>query len=152
MLLCLMGGGGYPGYPPSRPGRGDPGYPPPSRPGLGVLPQVPPYHPDLAGVLTTIQTWLGTPHHPDLARVPPPTMQTWPGYPPPCRPGQVTPPPPSRPGMGYLPPSRPGWVPPHPRPGMGYPPNLGWGTPLPASVNRLKILPSPIPRMRAVTS
>ena len=38
---------------PSRPGWG---YPPPSRPGWGT-----PHHPDLAGVPPTIQTWLGYP-------------------------------------------------------------------------------------------
>ena len=55
----VMVGGGYPiqswwGYP---------GCPPPSRPGPSGYP------------------W-GTPLHPDLAGVPPPTIKTWPGYPP----------------------------------------------------------------------
>ena len=80
------------------------------------------------------------------------------------------PPPPSRPGMGYPPP-------PPPRPGTGYHhPDLGWGTPPPKTWDRvpphtwdrvpptqtwdgvppsphkcgLKVLPSPILRMRAV--
>ena len=70
---------------------------------------------------------LGTPHHPDLARVwvpwVPPTIQTWlggyPGYPPPSRPGMGYPSP-SRPEMGY--PCHPDlrWGTPPPRPGMGY--------------------------------
>ena len=94
------------GYPPI-PGMG---CLPPSRPGWGTHPPQgwgTPHHPDLAGVPphlrdgypNTIKTWLGYsptpgmgyPHHPDLAGVPPtpgmgyplPTIQTWPGYPPP---------------------------------------------------------------------
>ena len=89
---------------------------------------------------------LGTSHHPDLAGVPPPTIQTWLGFPPTIQtwsgvpwvsprstPKQGTPhhpdlaglpPPPSRPGMEYPPPppSRPGWGISPPRPVMGYPP------------------------------
>ena len=128
------------GYPlPRHPDLGgvNPGTPLPSRPGWGV----PPHHP---GYSPTIQTWLGypppsrpvwgtpppqtwdgvPPHHPDLAGVPPPP-QTWDGIPPHHQDlAGVPPPPPSRPGSGTPPP--------------------------PASVNRLKILPSPILRMRAV--
>ena len=115
-------------------GGGYPGYPPPSRPGQG-----------------TPLGW-GTPHHQDLARVPPPwdgvppTIKTWPGYP---HPGMGYPPDlgwgtphpltiktwlgyPPHPGMGYPPPSRLGQgspPTPHPRPGMGYPPDLGWVPP-----------------------
>ena len=50
---------------------------------------------------------------------------------------------------GYPIPGPGGWGGPHPmsRPEMGYPPDLRWGTPPPASVNRLKILPSPILRV-----
>ena len=46
--------------------------------------------------------------------VPPATIKTWPGYP--ANLGWCTPPP-----------SRPDWGTPHP--GMGFPPDLGWGTP-----------------------
>ena len=60
------------------------------------------------------------------------------GVPPPSRPGQGTPLGQGTPsikiwpgyphlGMGYPPPSRPGQG--TPNPGMGYPPDLGWGTP-----------------------
>ena len=111
MLLCLVGGtpsqGGCPL--PSRPSWGLPliiktslGYPASSRPGWGDTLGTP--HLDLAGVPPTPgmgypQTWdgvhptpdlrWGTPHHPDLDRVPlqtwdgvPPTIQTCMGYPP----------------------------------------------------------------------
>ena len=110
---------------------GTPGTPPPSRPGGGV-PQVPPY-PDLR--------W-GTPY-PDLrwdTPLPRPEM----GYPLP------------RPEMGYTPYPDLRWGTPHldlgrgtplPRPEMGYPPPRPL---LPASVDRLKILPFPILRMHAV--
>ena len=169
MLLFLVGGGGKVPRPGVDGGRGVPhprsgmgGYPfqgwgTPVRSGWWGVPWVPPpSRPDL-----------GTPHH--LPWVPL-TIQTWLGYPPPCRPvwgipypWDGVPPPPSKPGwgtphprpeMGYPPPSRPGLGTPHPRPEMGYPPTIQVWTgypPPPASVDRLKILPSPILRMRAVT-
>ena len=87
----------------------------------------------------------------------PPTIQTWPGYPPPL--GWGTPPPsrpgrvPPTPGMGYPPPSRPVWgtSPPQTWDEVPPPPPQTWDgvPPLPASVNRLKISPSSILRMRA---
>ena len=90
------------------------GTPPPSRSGQGV-PWVPPHHPDLG--------W-GTPQ--TLDAVPP--TQTWVGVPlHPLRPEMGYPTP--RTGMGYPPP-------PHPQTWDGVPP-------LPARVDRLKILPSP---------
>ena len=136
------GGEGYPiqswwgGVPHPDLARGYPRYPPTIQTWLGVT-QVPP----------TIQTWpgypppsrsgQGTPHHPDMAGIPPPTIKTWPGYPLP-----------SRPGWGTLSPSRPGWgtLPPHPDL-TGYPPpprSRGGLT------KKLKTVPSPILRMRAV--
>ena len=119
-------------------------------------------------------TW-GIPHHPDLAGgypwYPPSTSQTWLGYPPhhPDLAGGV-PPRGARPGQGTPPPSRPGWgtpphhpdlagipLPPSCRPGWGTPPQPsrpGWGTPPLQSrcelTNKLKTVPSPILRMRAV--
>ena len=75
----------------------------------------------------------------------PPTIQTWLG-------GTLGIPL-SRPWMGYpLPTQTLDGIPP-PRPGMGYPPHTHrpvMGYPLPASVKRVKILPSPILRMRTV--
>ena len=72
----------------------------------------------------------GTPSSPCGGGTPgaPPTIQTWLG------------------GVSWVPPTIQTWdgVLPHP------PTDLGWGTPLLASVDRLKILPSPILRMRAV--
>ena len=77
-----------------------------------------------------ILTWsggvLGTPPSQIWDGVPLPPSQTWDGIPPP---------PPARPGMGYSP----------PRP--------DWGTPPPPRcelTNKLKTVPSPILRMRAV--
>ena len=73
------------------------------------------------------------------------------GYPPPDL-GWGTP---QSAGWGTPSPSRPKWcTQPHPDLGWRTPPclDLGWGTPAPppTSVNRLKILPSIILRMRAV--
>ena len=52
----------------------------------------------------------GTLHHPDLAvgtQGTPPTIHTWPGYPPPHHPDLArVPPPHPRPGMGYPPPRK----------------------------------------------
>ena len=117
----------------------------PSSDGGGGVP-----HPVMVGGYP-IQTWprWGTPrvppHHPDLAGGTPP----------------------SRPGMGY--PTGQTWdgVPPYPDLGWGTPPNpdLRWGTPSPSRpgtgylpppqsrcklTNKLKTVPSPILRMRAV--
>ena len=109
----------------------------PSRPGQGG-PMGYPHHPDLGGrgtpsspggglpqVPSTIQTWSGmgvpqVPLHHPDLRWGTPT-QTWDGVPP------------TQTWDGVLPPTV-----------------LGWGTPLPASVNRLKILPLPILQMQAV--
>ena len=105
------GDGGYSRYPPT-----------PSRPGWGT----PPRNPDLAGVPSTIQTWLGhppSPSRPDWG-TPPPTIQTWLEYPP------------SRPGIGY----------PQTCDGLPPRPDLWWGTP-PLSrcglTHKVKILPYP---------
>ena len=89
------------------------------------------------------------PHHPDLARGVPqvsPIIKTWPGYPPPSRPGWGSTPgtpiiktwlgyllgwgTPHHPDLDGVPPT-PGMGIPHPRPGMEYPPpsRPGWGTP-----------------------
>ena len=101
-----------------------------------------------------IHTWLGGYHrYPPLSHYPdlvggypgyPPTIQTWDKVPPPSRPGQ---------GVPWVPPTIQTWdgVPPPTQTSDGVSPNLdlGWGTPL-ASVDRLKILPSLILRMRAV--
>ena len=81
------------------------------------------------------QTW-GKHTSPD--GVPPWTWGTTPPHPYPQR--WSTPP---RPEMEYPPYPDLRWGTPYLRPEMGYPPP-------PASVNRLKILPSPILRMRAV--
>ena len=71
------------------------------------------------------------PHHLDLAGAPSP------------RPGWGTPPP-ARPGMGNPPGQTWDWVPPYP--------HLRWGTPplRYGLTHKVKILPSPILRMRAV--
>ena len=114
--------GGYPGYPP--PPRPYWGTPPPpSRPGQGTPPSRP--------------GW-GTPHHPDLTGVPPnhPDLARVPLLHHPDLAG--VPPPTIQICLGYPPPSRP-----------------GWGTPPPSRcglTNKLKTVPSPILRMRAVTS
>ena len=102
-------------------------------------------HPVMVGEYP-IQSWWGradTPHHPDLAGVPPPPSRCGQGYLPPSRPGQGPPhpdiaevPPPRHPDMAKVPP-------PHPRDGVPLPhhpdlagvapptPDLGWGTPHP---------------------
>ena len=90
------------------------GYPPPSRPGRGTS------HPR-NGVPPTIQTWLGYPHHLDLAGVPP-TIQTWPGYPP----GMGTP---HHPDLFGVPPHPRDGVPPTIQTWLGYPPTPGNGVP-----------------------
>ena len=94
--------GGVPWVPPDHPDLVEGGTP--SRPGQGV-PRVPPSSipPKLGwGTPFTIQTWLGGYH-----------IQTWLG--------------------GYPPSSRPGWggILGTPQTGMGYPPHLGQGIPLP---------------------
>ena len=164
------GWGGYP-TPSSHGGGRYPGTPWPGLDGGGVPHPVmgyPPHHLDLAG---------GYPHHPDLARGTPGTLppsrpgmgypppsdlgwgtphhQPWDGVPPTIRPGMGYPPT-IRPGMGYPPPSRPGWGTPQSSDLAGVPPppsRPGWGTP-PGSrcglTNKLKTVPSPILRMRAV--
>ena len=84
-------------------------------------------------------------------------IQSWwwgvPGVPPsPSRPGWGYPGYPHHPDLGWGTPTQT-WegVPPPPlRPGMGYPPQTWDGLPPPTSVDRLKILPSPILWMRAV--
>ena len=143
--------GGYPRYPHHPDLTGVPPtiqtwlwYPPPCRSGLGVpqgtptiqtwlgyphhpdlTKEPPPHRPDLAGIPLTIQTWMGYPtHHSDLAEVPP-TIQTWPGYPPHHPDLARVPPPPFRPGWG----TPPLWC---------------------ELTNKLKTVPSPILRMRAV--
>ena len=73
----------------------------------GCTPGTPPHHPDLARVTppSTIHTWLGyPPHHP---------IHTWPGYPPTI---QTL--------LGYPPPHHKdlGWCTPLPSSGMGYSP------------------------------
>ena len=107
-------------------------------------------HPVLVGgIPPTIQTWPGgTPHHPDLAGGAPGTPYhpdltrgEYPGYPPHHQDLAGVPP---RPGMGYSP-----------------CPDLGWGTPPVQTcdgvtplrcglTHKVKILPSPILRMRVV--
>ena len=120
---ALSSGGGRvtPGTPPSRPGQGYPGYHP--------------HHPDLAGV----------PPHPRPGMGYPPTIQTWPGYPP------------TQTWDGVPPTSDLGWVPPLPHhpdlAGVPPPPSSrpGWGTPSRCGLtHKVKILPSPILGMRAV--
>ena len=112
-------------------------------------------HPVMVGGELPIQSWWGvsgvpphtpsrpgqgTPHHPDLAGVPPPSRPGW-HNPLPSRPGWGTPQP-SRPGQGTPPPSRPGWgTPPTIQTWMGYPPKM---------VDKVKTLPSVILRMRVV--
>ena len=60
----------------------------------------------------------------------------------------------ARPGIGYSPLARPGMgSPPRPDLGWGTPPRPDWGTPPPTRcglTNKLKTVPSPILRMRAV--
>ena len=129
MLLCLMGVGGLPhpvlvggGVPRGTPHPDLARVPPPSRPGWGATP---------------IQIWDRVPPHPDLG---------W------CIPL-------SRPGMGYpqpvmgYPPPRPVMGYPLSRPGMGYP-HVQTCDGVPPSgcrlTHKVKILPSPILRMRAV--
>ena len=155
-----MVGGGVPhpvmvgGTPSSHDGEGYSEYPPPSRPGWGT-----PHHPDLARV-PPIQTWLGyLPNHPDLVWVPPlPSRPGW-GTPPLSRAGWGTPP---YPDLAGVPPNHPDLVgvpapPPTSRPGRGtpHPPTIQtWlGYPPPSRgelTNKLKTVPSPILRMRAV--
>ena len=123
---------------------------PPSRPGWGV-PWVPYHHPHLARGGT-----LGTPYHPHLAGgYPgyPPTIKTWPGYPP------------IQTWLGYPPPHTiktwPGYPLPTIQTWLGYSPppppsRPDRGTPPPPSrcelTNKLKTVPFPILRMRAVIS
>ena len=148
--LCWWGGVPYPvmvGGPhhPDLAG-GYPGYPPPSKSGPGGYPGYP-HLPDLARV---------PPHHPDLARVPP--IKTWVGYPPPSRPGWGLPPPTIKTWPGY-PLTIQTWLGyPQIQTRPGYPPQPsrpGWGTPPPPPSRcgltyKLKTVPSPILRMRAV--
>ena len=134
------------------------GYP---IPGWGV-PQ-----PGLDGRGYPIQVWRGTPSqgvggYPSqvlMVGVPwVPPNKTWLGYPPPIQTWTGYPPP-SKPGWGTLPPSRPGWgTPPPPtiKTWMKYPPYLDLTRVHPPPpprcrlTNKLKTVPSPIFRMRAV--
>ena len=112
---------------------------PQSRPGMRCP------HPDLGWGTPLVQTWDRVP---PISRMGYSPVHTWDGLPPP----------PSAPRIGY-PLSTPGMGSSPSGPRTGYPhPHLGWGTspiqtwdgvPL-ASVDRLKILPSLILRMRAV--
>ena len=118
-----------------------------------VTPTIPPSRPsqEVPWVSPTINTWDGVPpSRPDwgVSRVPP-TIQTWDGVTPLTQTWDGVPP---RPGMGYLPDV--GWgtptqtwdgVTPHPDLGWGTPPRSRWGL-----TNKLKTVPSPILRMRAV--
>ena len=109
-----------------------PWVPPPSRPGQGV-PWVSSHHPDLArGYLPPSGPGLGTPQHPDLARLPP--IQTW---------------------LGYPLPSRPDWGSPHHPDLAGVPPHpdLAGVPPLPLRfglTNQLRTVPFPILQMWVV--
>ena len=94
---------------------------------------------------TQSQVWGGGFLVPGLEGVPHPRSG---GYPVPGQEGYPIP------GLGGYPVPCAGGTPgiPLPRPGMGYPPTWTWDgvPPPPASVNRLKILPHVILRMRAV--
>ena len=106
--------------------------------------------PGVGGVPHPRSWWWG------VCWVPPPTIMTWPRYPPDLRWG--TPLPTIQTWMGYPPPQT--WdgvpphhpnldsVPPHPRPEMGNPsPDLRWGTPPPPHHPNLDRVP-PTPDLR----